>query len=806
MKNVFTKRVVKYVELKEYLKRGPVIFDGAMGTMLMERKHETFKIPEVLNIEDSSLIIDIHKRYIEAGAMIITTNTFGANELKLKETGYSVEEIIKAAINNAKKAKGTSNVLIAQDIGPIGELLEPMGTLSFERAYKIFKRQVLCAVENKADLILIETMTDLYEAKAAVLAAKECCDLPVFCTMSFEKNGRTYTGCTPTSMAVTLQGLGVDALGVNCSLGPVELIPIVDEILKVSRIPLMVQPNAGIPCVCHGKTVFNITPKEFTDCAIGFLEKGVRIFGGCCGTNAEYIKTMAETIKSAKINNNFITKENSDISYICTPTNYISLDKISIIGEKINPTGKPLFKEALESGNYDYIIREAINQVEAGADILDVNVSLPKIDEEKAMTKIIKEIQAVVSVPLQIDSSNKAVIEKALRVYNGKAIVNSVTGEDKKLNEILPIVKKYGAAVIGLTLDEKGIPETAEERFIIAEKIVQRAMDYGIDKNDVYIDTLTLTAAACQKNLMETLKALKMVKEKLGVNTVLGVSNVSYGLPNRELLNRTFLALALENGLSLPIINPCDSSMMDTIKAYKIFNNEDKGSKEYLKYFTSYKKNEEHKIKMQEKNDLKVCILKGLKEEAKETSYTLLQHKEPLKIINDEVIPALDIAGEKYERGETFLPQLLQSAETVKVSLEVIKKELKGTNTSINKGKIILATVKGDIHDIGKNIVKILLENYGFYVIDLGKDVPKDKIVETALVENIKVVGLSALMTTTVESMEDTIKALKAASNEITVIVGGAVLTEEYAKNIGADYYAKDAKDTVNIARKIFKT
>ncbi|MBE6058514.1 homocysteine S-methyltransferase family protein, partial [Clostridium sp.] len=702
---------------------------------------------------------------------------------------------------NVKKARGNKEVLIALDIGPIGQLLEPMGTLKFEEAYEIFKRQVTQGQKSGADIILIETMTDLYEAKAAILAAKENTNLPVFCTMTFEKNKRTFTGCTPVSMVLTLEGLGVDALGVNCSLGPNELEDIVDEIIKYSSVPIMVQPNAGLPTVKDGKTIYNIKPKEFAAFQRSIVEKGVRIVGGCCGTTDEFIREIVYSLKDVQVKK---LKE-KNICGVCSSTKAVLIDGVKIIGERINPTGKKLFKEALRNNDIDYILKEAIGQVESGADILDVNVGLPEIDEEETMKKVIKEIQSIIDTPLQIDSNNSKVIEKALRVYNGKAIVNSVNGEDKVLDNVLPLIKKYGAAVVALTLDDKGIPKKAEERLKIAEKIVNKALDYGIKREDIFIDCLVLTASAQQEDVRETLKAVTLVKEKLKVKTILGVSNISFGLPNRELINKTFLAMSLQSGLDLPILNPNNKEMINIINAFKVLNNQDIGAANYIEMYANETSNSKE-VKTQKSNlNLKEIVIKGIKEEAYSKTKELLKDRAELSIINEELIPALDEVGEKYEKGIIFLPQLIQSAETVKKAFAAIKEKLREDNSpKINKGKILMATVKGDIHDIGKNIVKVILENYGFDIIDLGKDVEVERIVEEVKKNNIKLVGLSALMTTTVNSMKDTIKALKDSGIDCKTFVGGAVLNEEYAEMINADYYAKDAKEAVDIAKRFF--
>ncbi|MGO1469595.1 MAG: homocysteine S-methyltransferase family protein, partial [Tissierella sp.] len=600
--------------IKEKLQEDILAFDGAMGTMIQNLGIKVGELPEALNINSPEKIIGIHKKYIEAGSNIITTNTFGVNEKKLKDSAYTVEELIHGAVKNARKAIDGRDIYVALDIGPIGELLEPMGSLSFEDAYDIYKRQVVQGVKDGVDLILIETMTDLYEVKAAVLAAKENSNLPIFATMSYEKDGRTFTGCNIRSMVMVLEGLGVDALGVNCSLGPKEIEPLVDELLLISNTPIMVQANAGLPSVVDGETVFNISPDEFARYGASFIKKGVKIIGGCCGTTDKDINVLTNSIKDIRLNKNII----ENINGVCTPTKVVNLDKVRVIGERINPTGKELFKQALVKGKIDYILKEAIAQADAGAHILDINVGLPEIDEKETMVKVIKEIQSILDIPLQIDSTDPHVIEAALRVYNGKAIVNSVNGEDKVLDSILPIVKKYGALVIGLTLDENGIPKGANERFKIAKKIVAKAKEYGIGKEDIIIDSLTLTAAAQQEDVKETLNTLRLVKEKLGVKTALGVSNVSFGLANRELINKTFLGAALFAGLDLPIIDPLNQDMMDTIKASKVLWNEDIGASDYLKSYENIKEDKNSKKEnMDIDKDLFQIILTGMKEETK---------------------------------------------------------------------------------------------------------------------------------------------------------------------------------------------
>ena len=789
--------------IREKIKSEFLIFDGAMGTMLQKKGLKLGENPEIFNIEQADKIYEVHKEYVDAGADILTTNTFGANEKKLKKIGFTVTEIVTKSIEIAKKAVGNREVYIAHDIGPIGEMLEPMGTLSFDEAYDIFKNQMIAGEKAGADLFIIETMTDLYEAKAAVLAAKENTSIPVIATMSFEENGRTFTGCSAKSMVLTLEGLGVDAIGVNCSLGPDQLLGVVDEIVKYTNLPVIVQANAGLPDIVDGEAVYNVSAKEFAKGAEKFVGLGATIIGGCCGTTPEFISEIKELLNGRVPEKREHVIQNA----LCTPSKVVEINGVRVVGERINPTGKKLFKEALINEDMDYILNQAIEQVEAGADILDVNVGLPKIDEKQMMIRVIKEIQSILDVPLQIDSTRADVIESALRYYNGKAIVNSINGEDEVMDTILPIIKKYGASVIGLTLDKNGIPPKAEDRVKIAEKIIDRARSYGIKKEDIYIDCLVLTASAQQKEVKETLKAVSMVKEKLGVRTLLGVSNISFGLPNRKLINETFLTLAFGAGLDLPIMNPNIKGMMDVVHSFKVLSNEDVDSENFINIYGG-NQGEDKSKKVESiggERDLLTIVVKGLKDEAKGATEKLLQSgKIELDIVNDDLIPALDIVGEKYEKGEIFLPQLIRSAETVKGAFEVLKESiLKSGAEKISKGKLILATVKGDIHDIGKNIVKVILENYGYDVIDLGKDVPIEKVVEVAKAQNIKLVGLSALMTTTLVSMEETIKAIREAGIETTVFVGGAVLTEDYAQMIGADFYARDAKESVKIAREI---
>lgn len=795
----------------ELLKKGFVLFDGGMGTMLQSKGMKIGGIPELLSITNSDLIEDIHKQYIDAGANVIYANTFGANSYKLKNSGYSVEEVIKASINIAKKScKGTDS-LVALDLGPIGQLLEPTGTLSFEEAYEIYKEQIIAG--KNADLIVLETQTDLYELKAAVLAAKENSNLPIVCTMTFEKNQRTFTGCGVSNMALTLNGLNVDAMGVNCSLGPIELYPVIEELTKWTSKPIVIKANAGLPDPITNK--YNISPEEFANQLEKYTEIGVKIFGGCCGTTPEYIKC----IRNMLLNKVPVEISRKKQAAICSSTETVIINGPRIIGERINPTGKKKFKEALINKDMDYILNQGIEQVHAGAEILDVNVGLPDIDEKEMMVSAIKSIQSIIEAPLQIDSTNVSVLEAALRIYNGKPIVNSVNGEETSLNSILPLVKKYGASVVGLTLDENGIPRTANERVEIAKKILNKALEYGIPKEDVYIDCLTLTASAEQDLVIETLKAVKYIKDTLGLKTVLGVSNISFGLPGRELINHTFLTMALANGLDLPIINPNIASMSGSVGAYRVLMGIDKNSVEYidaynntLQYMTSSSKtvsvnNGKDILKdtmSSNSNSLEYAIENGLKNDGGRITKELLTKLTPMDIINNHLIPALDKAGNQFEKGKIFLPQLIMAADVSQAAFAVLKEYMSNnSHETVNKGKIILATVKGDIHDIGKNIVKVLLENYGYTVIDLGKDVPYESVLNCAIENNVLLIGLSALMTTTLVSMENTIKLLRDNKVNCKIMVGGAVLTPSYAKKIGADFYAKDAKESVDIAKKV---
>ncbi len=790
------------MDFSKLLENEYVILDGGMGTMLQKSGLKLGDIPEVLNIENPEVVADIHRQYIEAGAQIISANTFGANGYKLKDSGYTVEEIISAGVKNAKSV-AEGKALVALDIGPIGQLIEPSGAMTFQEAYEYFKEEILAGKD--ADVIFFETMTDLLELKAGILAAKENSCKPIVASMTFEENMRTFSGVSVGSAAITLQGLGVDAIGVNCSLGPDELAPVVKEFVKWSNIPVFVKPNAGLPD--PNSNTYNVGPVDFAESMAKIAEYGtVKLMGGCCGTTPEYIKELKKALNCKKYKKATVTADTA----ICSGTTVCEISQPRVIGERINPTGKKLFKQALIDNDIDYILNQAISQVHAGADILDVNVGLPEIDEKEMMVKVVKALQSVVDVPLQIDSTKPDVLDAALRIYNGKPIVNSVNGEEKSLDTVLPLVKKYGASVIGLTLDKDGIPKTAEGRFEIAKKIVERAKALGISPKDVYIDCLTLTVSAEQEGCRETLKALHRVKTELGCKTCLGVSNISFGLPNRKLVNHIFLTMALEEGLDLPIINPNDVEMMGAIYAYKVLANIDKNSTAFIEKY-----NDAVVEKPKQTNSeitLSYAIMNGLKSEASALTEKALENTDPMDIVNNELIPALDKVGMDFEKGKIFLPQLIQSANVAQVCFEVIKKHLSQSNNApVSKGKIILATVKGDIHDIGKNIVKVLLDNYGYTVVDLGRDVDPQAVVDTAIKQDIKMIGLSALMTTTLKSMEDTIALVRNTkelqnpdgSSKCVIFVGGAVLTEDYAMKIGADYYCKDAKESVDTAKKV---
>ena len=785
-------------DFRSLLKSGRFLYlDGGMGTMLQAAGVQTDHVPELLNITDPEVIMTVHRKYANAGSDVVYANTFGANRYKLQDCGHSVTEVVSAGIANAKKAVDGKS-LVALDIGPIGQLLEPTGSLKFEDAYDTYKEIVLAG--SDADLIAIETMTDLYEVKAAVLAAKENSDKPVIVTMTFEENMRTFTGVSPECMVAVLEGLGVDAVGVNCSLGPEELYPVLEKICSLSKLPVIAKPNAGLPDPITNQ--FNVDAPEFAESALKLADAGVRIFGGCCGTTPAHISAVVEALKAKSP----VCREITPKSRACSAVTCVVIDQPRVIGERINPTGKKRFKEALLAHDVDYILSQAVEQVNAGAEILDVNVGLPGIDEKEMMITAVKAIQGVCDTPLQLDSTNPEVLEAGLRVYNGKPVVNSVNGEPESLEAILPLVKKYGAAVVGLTLDKGGIPKTAEGRFAIAERILNRALEYGIPREDVFIDCLTLTASAEQDGVMETINALNRVHYELGLNTVLGVSNISFGLPNRETITRTFLTMALHSGLTLPIINPNIDGIMGAVRAYRLLAGIDRDSVDFIAAYSGADSAPKPVATADNGTpDIVYSVKNGLKADAVKAAKALVETTDPMEIINGCLIPALDAAGADFEKGKIFLPQLILTAGAAQACFEVIKDKLSLTNGgSVSKGKVVLATVKGDIHDIGKNIVKVLLDSYGFTVIDLGKDVDPALIVETAIKEQVSLVGLSALMTTTLGAMEETIALLNRDYPGCKTVVGGAVLTASYAEQIHADFYAKDAKQTVDIAAKVY--
>lgn len=772
-----------------------IYFDGGLGTMLQERGLQGGEYPETWNLTHPEELIAIHKAYLEAGCHVINANTFGANGLKFD----NVEEIITAGIQLAKEAKkqaGRMDAYVALDIGPTGKLLEPMGDLPFEKAVSYFAQMVKAGVKAGADLILIETMSDTYEAKAAVLAAKENSSLPVIVTMIFDENQRLLTGGSVESAVAMLEGLRVDALGINCGLGPKQMLPVVKRIREVSSLPIIVNPNAGLPVQVNGKTVYDLKADDFAQAMVKMAQIGVQGLGGCCGTTPEYIQKMIEAIKDIPCKPNTMKEQTWVTSYASA----VQIGKKAVvIGERINPTGKKRFQQALRNKEFDYILSQALEQEEAGAQILDVNVGLPDIDEADMMKETVVRLQNVCALPLQIDTGNLEALENALRLYNGKPMVNSVNGKLDSMESVFPLIQKYGAVVVGLCLDESGIPSTSKERLAIAQKIVKKAQEYGIQKKDIVIDGLAMTISSQSDGALVTLDTLQKVKEELNVSTILGVSNISFGLPQREIINSYFLSMALQSGLSCAMINPNNEMMKKAFDASMALMNQDA---QCMHYISSYSKQVEEKKSENPEISLSFAIQKGIQDRVKEITTSLLETKEPLGIIDEELIPALDLVGKGFEQGTVFLPQLLMSAEAAKASFEVLKEKME-QNQSLSKGKIILATVQGDIHDIGKNIVKVLLENYGYEVLDLGKDVAPEVIVKTAISEEVKLVGLSALMTTTVKSLEKTIELLHKEKPDTFVVVGGAVLNQEYADQIHADHYAKDAMATVRYAEQI---
>ena len=783
--------------ITDILKENILIFDGAMGTMLQKAGLPVGGLPELFNITHPETVANIHKAYIEAGCDIVTTNTFQANRFKLKDCGHTVSEIISSGVSIAKNS---GSKYVALDIGPLGQMMRPMGTMTFDEAYDAFSEQVTAGAEAGADIVLLETMSDLLEIKAALLAVKENTNLPVFVSMTYQSDGRTFVGCDPQTAAITLSAMGADAVGVNCSLGPKELMDTVEELVKYSSVPVLVQPNAGLPSIVNGETVYNISPDEYAEYVVKMADMGAAILGGCCGTTPEYTKAVCNKLASR----NRIIVSPIEVCAVTSGTKTVILDNnITVIGERINPTGKKLLKQKLREKDFAYLMSEAIKQSDNGADVLDVNCGLPDIDEPAVLRRAVEEIQAVVNLPLQIDSSDPAAVENAVRIYRGKPIINSVCGKQESMDKILPIAAKYGAAVVALTLDDSGIPETAEARLAVAEKIIAEASKYGISKNNIIVDCLVLTASAQQSLVIETIKAVNLVKSKLGVKTVLGVSNVSFGLPCRPKLNSVFLSACFGAGLDSAIINPMSCEVMDAVRAFRVLNSSDADASEYIAYYSEVA---ETTTQTSSESTLKALIENGLRDDAALKTAELLKEASPMDVIENEVIPALDNVGLKYEKGVIFLPQLMQSAEAAKSSFEVLRESTSSSSDMISKGRILLASVEGDIHDIGKNIARMLLENYGYEVLDLGRSVPADEVVRAAMENDIKLIGLSALMTTTVSSMKDTISALKDAGCKAKIMVGGAVLSEEYAEFVGADYYVADARADVEIANNIFNS
>lgn len=767
------------------------IFDGGFGTMLQRRGMKAGAVPEELNITHRELIRGIHREYRAAGAEIMTANTFGANPVKLKSS-YSLEEIITAAVENARSAGG----LTALDVGPTGALLKPVGELDFEDAYAAFYEVARLGAAAGADLIVIETMSDTLEAKAAILAAKDACGLPVLASMTFDEKGKTLTGADPECMTAIFEGLGVDALGINCGLGPAQILPLAKRLTAVSSVPVLIQPNAGLPKVVNGETVYDVGPEEFGRLAAEFARLGVKFLGGCCGTTPEHIR---QAVKSTE-NIPFTPPERKGLRVCASYSHALTVGEGTvIIGERINPTGKKKFREALKNRDFDYILGEAVSQAAAGAHALDVNVGSPDIDETEMMREAVPRIQAVTDLPLQIDSASPAALEAAMRVYNGKPIVNSVNGKDAVMDAVFPLVKKYGGMVVGLTLDEAGIPDSAEGRFAIAERIVNRAAEYGVAKNDIIIDALTMTVATDDFAAKKTLDALGMIKERLGVATVLGVSNISFGLPERSTVNAAFLDMAVRAGLDCAIYNPMSPRSSGDPGALKMLAGGDPGCEGYIAACAAAEQSAAHK---EEEPGLEHLIATGQKERSYEAAKEMLKTVPALELINGHIIPALNKVGEGFEKGRLFLPQLMSGADSAKRAFDAVREAAAGSDAA--SGTVVLATVKGDIHDIGKNIVKLLLQNYGYSVVDLGRDVDIGLIVDTLRETGAPLLGLSALMTTTVVSMEKTIKAVRESGLDCKIVVGGAVLTESYAMEIGADYYAKDALATVSIANKIF--
>lgn len=788
------------MNIRDFIKNNIVYLDGGMGTLLQKSGLQPGELPEHWNISHPEVIREIHKNYYDSGSNVVNTNTFGANTLKFSID--ELDEIICHAVKNADEARkassGEQEKFIALDVGPTGKLLKPLGDLDFEDAVKIFAETIRLGVKYGVDLITIETMNDSYETKAAVLAAKENSDLPIIVTNAYGENGRLMTGANPAVMAAMLEGMGVDAIGANCSLGPKQLMDVMDELLKYCSVPVAFKPNAGLPKSDGKVTYYDVDADEFAQDIKLSVENGVRIVGGCCGTTPEYIKKVCELTRGMK------PKEIEKKTYsVCTSYNKAVFfgEKPILIGERINPTGKKRFKQALLENDIGYILQEAVNQQAKGVHVLDVNVGLPGIDEAQMLTASVCELQCVTDLPLQIDSSDPVAMESALRRYNGKAMINSVNGKEENMNAIFPLVKKYGGFVVALTLDEKGIPSTVEGRMKIARKILLTAALYGINKKDIIFDPLAMTVSADKMSAVTTLETVKKITEQLGCNTSLGVSNVSFGLPSRELVNAAFFTTAMENGLSAAIMNPYSARMMEAYYSFNVVKGLDDNCMDFINFASQQEI--QPTVKHESSLTLKEAIEKGLKEKSSEITTAMLGENAPLDIVNSHVIPALDDVGRRFEEKKLFLPQLLMSAEAAKASFEVIKAAMAADGNSVKKGNIVIATVHGDIHDIGKNIVKLLLENYGYNVIDLGKNVPPETVLKAVIENHAPLVGLSALMTTTVPAMEETVKLVKEKAPWCKTVVGGAVLTQDYADKIGADKYAADAMESVRYAETV---
>ncbi len=788
------------MKITEFLKNNILFLDGGMGTLLQERGLGAGELPERWNLEHPEIIADIHRAYFDAGSNVVNTNTFGANILKFSKE--ELDAIVKAAIENARVAAeasiSTQEKFVALDIGPTGKMLNPYGDLDFEDAVSIFAETVKLGVKYGADLILIETMNDSYETKAALLAAKENSSLPVFVSNAYGEDGKLMTGASPAAMVAMLEGMGADAIGVNCSLGPRALAPIVEEYLKYASVPVILKPNAGLPsCVC-GKTHYDVSADEFAAEVASLVKKGVSIAGGCCGTTPEYISATVKACADIVP----MPTEKKNITCVSSYTHAVVFGEEPIlIGERINPTGKKRFKEALKAHDIGYILKEGISEQEKGVHILDVNVGLPDIDEAGMLTEAVCELQAIIDLPLQIDTSNPIAMESALRRYNGKAMINSVNGKQESMDSVFPLAKKYGGLIVALTLDDSGIPSTAEARVEIAKRILAEAEKYGIEKKDIIFDPLAMTISADNNAARETLRAVSMIKNGLGCHTSLGVSNVSFGLPNRDVINSNFFALALGGGLSAAIMNPYSAEMMNTYYSYRALAGLDENCADFISSVQSVGTVAQTVTEVKEDfaSELQKAIIKGLKDRAAALTEAMIAENDPLAVVNGEIIPALDTVGVGFEKKTVYLPQLLMSAEAAKSAFEIIKAHMPSGNTA-NKPPFVIATVKGDIHDIGKNIVKLILENYGYPVVDLGRDVSPEKVVEETVRLHAPIVGLSALMTTTVPAMEETIKQLRESAPWAKIVVGGAVLNREYAERIGADKYAKDAMEAVRFA------